>query len=202
MSALAVLLAACGAFALTPSRRGILRLQARPRRSIRLWVTSQWRRRRRRQPFPVGELAAIMAARLRAGASVAEATRAGLSDLGRSGYEVIEEAPEIEAACELATRVGAPLAEVLDGLVDGVDEAREAANARRLAFVGPTMTARLLALLPLGGLALGALVGAQPLHVLTDGGIGTLVGVAGVGAEAVGVWWMRRLIAKAEVDQT
>src|SRR5690606_15572381 len=85
------------------------------------------------------------------------------------------------AACRLSARTGAPLAEVVDVVVAGIAETVEAENLRRAALAGPRATARLLAWLPLAGVGLGAVLGADPVAVLLGGrprGLCPVVGLA------------------------
>lgn len=102
------------------------------------------------------------------------------------------------AACQLAARTGAPLAEVIDVVVAGVAEAAEADELRRTALAGPRATARLLAWLPAGGIALGTVLGADPLAVLLGGGVGGLCLVGGGALFLAGNRWVRALVTDAE----
>ncbi|GAB2604780.1 hypothetical protein [Pseudactinotalea suaedae] len=102
------------------------------------------------------------------------------------------------AACRLAARTGAPLAEIIDVVVAGVAEAADADELRRTALAGPRATARLLAWLPAGGIALGTMLGADPLAVLLGGGVGGLCLVGGGALFLLGHRWVRALVAEAE----
>jgi tight adherence protein B len=102
-------------------------------------------------------------------------------------------------------RIGAERGGMFAGVVEGLaaalrdEEAHRAEVAAQLA--GPKATARLLAALPLLGLAMAAALGARPLAFL----FGTLPGVAclftGIGLDALGLLWTRRLAAAAEVPR-
>lgn len=105
------------------------------------------------------------------------------------------------AACRLSARLGAPLAQVLESVADGVAEASRADGARRTALAGPRSTARLLAVLPAVGLALGGMLGARPLEVLTSGGGGTVLALVGAVLMACGAWLTRRLVKAAQAAQ-
>jgi len=63
------------------------------------------------------------------------------------------------------------------------------------ALAGTRATAAILALLPALGVALGELIGAQPLRFLLGGGSGGVVLVVGVGLVLLGVAWSDRLVA-------
>ncbi len=91
-----------------------------------------------------------------------------------------------------------------NGLADGMDRlaASLAADERQRGEVaaqlaGPTASAAVLAALPLCGLGLAATLGAKPVAFLlwTPVGLGCLV--VGGALDAAGVWWVRRLSARA-----
>lgn len=107
-------------------------------------------------------------------------------------------APGAIAACRLTAELGAPLAGILETVADGVAEAGHADSSRRTALSGPRTTARLLACLPLLGLALGQAVGAHPSEVLLDGGWGSALGLLGIGLMALGQLLTARLVRAAE----
>lgn len=102
------------------------------------------------------------------------------------------------AACRLSARTGAPLAEVIDVVVAGVAEARTAEGLRRAALAGPRATARLLTWLPVGGVVLGTVLGADPMAVLLGGGAGGFCLVGGAALSFAGHRWVRALIEQAE----
>ena len=95
----------------------------------------------------------------------------------------------------LTEQHGAPLVDVLDVVVGALRDAARTDAAVQTALAAPRATARLLGVLPLGGLVLGELVGVHPLAVLLGTGPGRVVGCAGLACTAVGRIWMRRLVA-------
>ena len=105
--------------------------------------------------------------------------------------------PGAIASCRLSSALGAPLADILEAVAGGVAESGHAEASRRTALSGPRSTARLLALLPLAGLLLGAAVGARPEEVLLDGGLGSALGLFGIGLMVVGHRVTARLVAAA-----
>ncbi|MBD3689578.1 type II secretion system F family protein [Nanchangia anserum] len=163
-------------------------------------VSARWRARRVR--IDSGQLAIEIAQRLRAGASIPDACERAFSRRDISRDDVARDIPELTAALTLATHSGAPLADVLDRVAAGIGEAQAAHHHRRLALVGPVATARLLAALPLAGIAMGAVLGAHPVSVLLDGSLGTLSGLVGIIVGCIGIAWMRRLIAAAVEDRS
>lgn len=102
------------------------------------------------------------------------------------------------AAVRFSEAVGAPLAGVLTGCADSLTEAANAARSRKLALTAPKASATILGLLPLGGIALGSLLGANPLNAILAGGLGTISALAGLIALLTGMFWMFRLVAQAE----
>lgn len=108
--------------------------------------------------------------------------------------------PGAIASCRLSTALGAPLADILQTVAGGVAESGQAEASRRAALAGPRTTARLLACLPVVGLGLGMLVGADPASLLLDGGVGSAVGALGIVLMAVGHLVTRRLIRAATAD--
>ncbi|MBW8482913.1 type II secretion system F family protein [Actinomadura sp. PM05-2] len=103
------------------------------------------------------------------------------------------------AACwQVCAERGGALATVLEGLATALraEEAQRQEVATQLA--GPRATARMVALLPLMGLGLGAALGAHPLAFLlgTPPGWGCLV--AGTALDLAGLLWTRRLARNAE----
>lgn len=105
--------------------------------------------------------------------------------------------PGAIASCRLSASLGAPLAEILEAVADGVAESGRAESSRATALSGPRTTARLLACLPPVGLALGALVGADPGALLLDGGPGSALGVLGLALMVVGHRLTARLVRAA-----
>ena len=108
--------------------------------------------------------------------------------------------PGAVASCRLSTALGAPLADILQTVAGGVAESGRAEASRRAALAGPRSTARLLACLPVVGLGLGMLVGADPASLLLDGGLGSAVGALGIGLMVVGHLVTRRLIRAATAE--
>ncbi|MDR0504318.1 MAG: hypothetical protein LBG70_00705, partial [Bifidobacteriaceae bacterium] len=102
-----------------------------------------------------------------------------------------------KAARQLVEQAGASASDLLNDLAVTAMQYQEAADSRNAALAGPQATARTLAWLPLVGLGLGALLGAQPWQVLTDAGIGSLAGLVGLGLLLIGRWWTRQMIRKA-----
>lgn len=108
--------------------------------------------------------------------------------------------PGVIAACRLSTSLGAPLAQILDSLARGIADAGRAHASRAVALAGQRSTSRLLMSLPLLGLALGALIGADPIGFLLDGSVGTALAALAVGLMVMAWWWSQKLVAAAMSD--
>ncbi len=106
--------------------------------------------------------------------------------------------PDLLAVAEgwaLSERHGAPLVDVLDVVVGALRDRARMDAAIEAALAAPRATARLLGVLPMGGLVLGELVGVHPLSVLLGTPAGRVVGCAGIACTYAGQVWMRRLVA-------
>jgi len=101
------------------------------------------------------------------------------------------------AAARLSDELGAPLAGVLERIASAVAADEEADGERQAALAGPRSTAQVLAWLPLLGLALGALLGADPVEVVLSGGLGTASAVLGAVLLLLGRWWTAALLVRA-----
>ncbi len=102
------------------------------------------------------------------------------------------------AAC---WRVGARGAGLADSLRQVAATARSAEDVRvemEGQLAGPRATARVLALLPLVGLALGTMLGSDPLSWLVTTLPGHLCLAAGAILTAVGMWWTGRIAVSVE----
>lgn len=103
----------------------------------------------------------------------------------------------VAAAWELADRHGAPLADLLGGVLDDV-RWRLAHGARvRAQLAGPRATASVLTALPLAGIGLGQLMGIAPLTVLRTGLLGPGLLLLGVALTGAGVWWTDHILRTA-----
>jgi len=117
----------------------------------------------------------------------------------RAGPEAVQHARvrAVVAGAHVAGETGAPLADVLEDLADAVASDAEQADDLAAALAGPRATARVLVLLPVLGLLVGAAMGARPWQVLGDGGLGTGLGVVGAALVVVGRAWVTALLRRA-----
>lgn len=176
-------------------------------------------RRRRTDPLDIARLAERLATVISGGSTprhawdaVASTLEAGeLQDLARSVARGADprtaargrlagSAPvrSLAVALTVCERTGAPTVTVLQGLASALRDLHDAALARTSAFAGPRSTARILLVLPLAGLALGMLVGADPLAFLLGTPGGRVAAIAGAALTAWGWVWMRRMLRAAD----
>jgi len=105
-------------------------------------------------------------------------------------------AASVIAACRFSHGLGAPLADVLDAIGGAIDDAQAVEEARRVASAGPLMSARVLAGLPLVGVAAALALGASPWSFYTGGGAGSVCAAAGLIAWGSGIAACRRILAR------
>lgn len=115
----------------------------------------------------------------------------------RPSADEVGRARAVVAAAVVAGQLGAPLATVLDEVAAAVVADAEAEAELAAALSGPRASVRVLLGLPVLGVLLGAALGADPLGVLLDGGLGTVAGVLGCGLALTGWCWTRALIGRA-----
>ncbi|TCK27102.1 tight adherence protein B [Pseudonocardia endophytica] len=128
----------------------------------------------------------------RLGEPVPDALRRG----ARSGTAAAE-TERVAAAWELADRYGAPLADLLSGVLDDVRWRLGHASRVRAQLAGPRSTATVLTALPLLGVGLGQMMGTDPLAVLRDGLLGQGLLLLGCGLTAAGMAWSDRILRSA-----
>lgn len=188
---------------------------------IRQWRLGLRRKRLRERRRLVSEAIGLMSAELRAGilpqrvlAGLAPefdflASAARAADLSgdvpaalrvaadESGAELLA---ELAGAWLVAERAGAPLARVLDRLEETARGDVEIEREVESGLAPARATGRLMAVLPVFGLALGSGMGGDPVAVLT----GTVPGVAclaaGCGLACAGIAWVERIAASAEAE--
>ena len=97
------------------------------------------------------------------------------------------------AAVTLAERTGAPLADLVDRIEADARAGDRAWAAAAAQAAGAQATAFLLAALPLGGLALGFAIGADPLAVLLRTPLGAVCALGALTLQMLGLAWSRRL---------
>lgn len=104
---------------------------------------------------------------------------------------------DLAAAWEIASTVGAPLAEVLRMIAETLRDASSAADDVRIALAEPAGTARLLLWMPFAGLLLGFALGFDTLGVIVGDPLGGSCVIAGLLLVLAARLWTRRLLRRA-----
>lgn len=104
---------------------------------------------------------------------------------------------DLAAAWEIASTVGAPLAEVLRMIAETLRDAASAADDVRVALAEPAGTARLLLWMPFAGLLLGFALGFDTIGVVTRNPLGAACVVAGLLLVLLARFWTTRLLRRA-----
>ena len=100
------------------------------------------------------------------------------------------------AVCwRLADSTGAGLADALDRVGEAMRQEYEVVSEAHGQLSSTRATAVLLATLPIAAIAMGSVLGADPLAVLLGSTIGATCLIAGVSLSALGWWWIVRQIA-------
>ncbi|GAB3601384.1 type II secretion system F family protein [Microbacterium tumbae] len=102
------------------------------------------------------------------------------------------------AAWEIATAVGAPLADVLRAVAEALQDAATAVDDVRVALAEPAGTARLLLWMPPAGLLLGFALGFDTLTVIATQPIGMACVVVGLMLVLLARLWTGRLVRAAQ----
>ena len=171
-----------------------------------------------------GEACVVLAGELRAGRAPADALDAAArlaegatrrvllsaAAAGRLGGDVpaalahgVDESasPEVlrglSACWRVCSRAGSGLAAAVDRLAEGVVTRQEQDRAVETALAGPRATALVLAVLPVGGVGLAAMLGARPWQVLFGTPVGLVCLFAGCALDVLGVWWTNQLVTRA-----
>ncbi|MFA1546521.1 type II secretion system F family protein [Actinomadura chokoriensis] len=176
------------------------------------------RTRPRRWRMSVIELCDAMAAELSAGRTPDEAFTAAASVLDPHVSEELLHIPRpppdhldelatqpgaeglrLLAACwRIGAERGGTFATVLDGLAGALRDEEAQRQDVSVQLAGPRATARLLAALPLLGLAMAAALGAHPVSFLCTTLPGLACLITGVTLNLLGLYWTRRLANSAE----
>lgn len=135
---------------------------------------------------PIGDFAARVNVRIRAGVGVADAVEAE-----GGSWEWVA------SAWRIATAVGSPVSPALRSMVGVANDAREAANEVRIALSEPASTARLMMWLPAVSVVMGVVLGFNSFVILTTNPIGIACLVLGVSMIVLARWWTRRIVAAA-----
>jgi tight adherence protein B len=104
----------------------------------------------------------------------------------------------VEICWRLADETGAGLADALDQVAESMRHEHEIAVEVRSQLAGVRATASVLATLPFVLLAMGTLLGADPVGVLVGSTLGRVCLVAGSGLAITGWWWLTAQAASVQ----
>lgn len=107
---------------------------------------------------------------------------------------------DVRLVLRVAERTGAPSAGALRALAAAMRRTAASDRAVRVALSGPRTSARVVLALPLLGLGLGSVWGAEALAVLLARPVGWVCCAAAAGLVLVGQRWTRRLVDAATPD--
>jgi tight adherence protein B len=132
------------------------------------------------------------------------ATAASADRFGLDAASVLATGPpgcermRLVAACwQVCTVAGGGLGAAMSQLASALHDEHDAQAAVAAELDGPRLSARVMALLPVLGLALGGALGTDPLGFLlhTPTGVGCLTGAMAL--DGAGLWWVSRLARRA-----
>lgn len=175
----------------------------------------------RRQVDALGDFLGLCTSTLRAGAPMAQAMDHALSSVpptpgitealqtaarrarsGGSGQAVLIDTDSTDlqrlgTLWEASEKHGIPLVRLLEQMQRRIDSKKRHQAAAAAQLQGPQATAVILALLPLAGIAMGTVMGADPLGFLTRGGLGGVLLVTGVALVAAGFVMTQKILEGA-----
>ncbi|QCR18569.1 pilus assembly protein TadB [Agrococcus sp. SGAir0287] len=102
-----------------------------------------------------------------------------------------------DAALDVAAEAGAPVAGVLARLASTLRDRAAALRAVDVALAAPRSTAKVVAVLPLVGIAFGMLLGLDPVGALLGSPVGLVALATGLALGATAWAWTRRIVRVA-----
>lgn len=108
---------------------------------------------------------------------------------------------ELISCWYIAEKTGAPIAQAIERLARFYESEIDLDQSRSSAMAAPQTTGMILSWLPALGIALGMLMGAKPLVILTQSSGGLLISLIGLWLALAGRLWTSRLIAQAQKGQ-
>ena len=124
--------------------------------------------------------------------------RSGLGEGGSSDVGGrVTGCEELAQAWQIATEVGAPLADSLRGLAEALRDAQSTQDEIRVALAEPAGTARLMSWLPAVAVLLGIALGFNSLQVLVSSPLGWVCVVSGFALMFLATRWTGALVRRA-----
>jgi len=106
-----------------------------------------------------------------------------------------------DAALDVARAAGAPVAGVLARLASTLRDRAAGLRAVDVALAAPRSTAKVVAVLPLVGIAFGMLLGLDPVGALLGSPVGLAALVVGLALAAAAWAWTRRIVRAASAGE-
>ncbi len=103
----------------------------------------------------------------------------------------------LAAAWRISERTGAPIADAVATVAEGIRLKREVGRQMAAELASARASAHVMAMLPVAALGLGTIVGANPVGVLVAGPWGPGFVLAAVALTAAGVVWSERIVTSA-----
>lgn len=104
----------------------------------------------------------------------------------------------VSAAWRVSERTGAPIALVLARVAENLRQERHLASVVAAELAAARASGRIMALLPFVAIAMGTVVGADPISFLLGSWLGEVALLAGVVLAAAGVVWTERISRSGE----
>ncbi|MEY4981399.1 MAG: hypothetical protein RL174_737 [Actinomycetota bacterium] len=114
----------------------------------------------------------------------------------------LEHPPELGLYWALARDLGAPIANSLNRLAEGLESNQKSNRKIHLAFESPRLTAKLITWLPVAGIGLAQLLGLNPISAIFSNTLALLALFIGSTLLVVGHYWSKRLLSDAEPKPT
>lgn len=162
---------------------GELRVGAHPLRAFTVAANES--------PDPVGAHFRSIAIRAGIGADVATGIRAISAASAAPAYW-----ERVAVSWDLAAQHGLAMSSLMGAAHRDIVERQRFADRMHAALAGSRATAVILSGLPVLGVVLGELIGAQPIRFLSDGVVGGCLLVVGVGLACVGILWSDRIVGR------
>jgi tight adherence protein B len=105
---------------------------------------------------------------------------------------------QLSACWRVGVNHGSGLAISIERLAVSIETTMDVEATLANELAAPRATVRLLAFLPVVGIAMGYMLGANPLAWFVDTGIGKVTFLAAGGLTIAGSWWSHRIVSRIE----
>lgn len=133
-----------------------------------------------------------------AAARFGESVERGLIHDAQEAPELGNQFRQLAACWHIGSEQGAGLATGVERLALSVQSQFELRSVLHSELAAPRATARMLALLPIVGISMGYLLGADPVAWFLGSSVGGVVLVSAVALTLLGFGWTRRIVSRVE----